>query len=131
MSLESDSVIDMRYIFPRLFFSQMSSLLLGNHRHGMFERVEKDTGLYENVDLKKSMKVWQKQMASELGAVVRAIRTIRQVLRESEQPWGVVIVENGQLRIYGRQTDGGNDKAPGKLRDDLILKWRKAENAKH
>ena len=130
-SLESDSVIDMRRIFPRLFFSQMSSLLLGYHRYGTFERVEKATSLYETVDSEKSMKVWQEEMASELGAVVRAIRTIRHVLRESEQPWGVVIVEDRQLRIYGRQTDNGNDKAPGKLPDDLILKWRKAENVKH
>ena len=83
------------------------------------------------MDSEKSVKIWQEQMTLELRAVVRAIRTIRQVLRESNQVWGVVIVENGQMRIYGDQTDDGNDKAPGNLPEDLILKWRKAENAKH
>lgn len=122
-ALESDATIDMRRIFPRLYFSQVSSLLLGYHRYGTFENVEKDTNLCESVDSEKSVKVWQEKMVLELRAVVRAIRTIRRILRESEQQWGVVIVENGELRIYGHQTDYGNNRVRGKLPDDLILKW--------
>lgn len=115
--------VDMDLLFPRLFFSQVPNVLIGFHRNGIFDwfDVRRDLNSVHSPDTLMS---WKTRMAPELRAVVLVIKAIRRVLQKSQQNAGMVVVEEGQIKIYGgNQKRAKNTELLGKLPDELVIRW--------
>ncbi|RMZ91686.1 hypothetical protein DV736_g1111, partial [Chaetothyriales sp. CBS 134916] len=101
--------IDLTDLIPRLWVSQIPTLVVAYHDRGLFEDIRIQ-------DMRKDVEKWERENAENLGRLASLLHELAEIARSSRTGLEICRSESGPLEIR-RLANDGVEALPSQLRD--------------
>lgn len=114
--ISSNPTIDMTDITPKLWASQIPTLIVGFHNRGLFANIQ-------TRDVRKEVQAWEQQNGQAHRKLLSILHRLIEIVTNHKEPLEVYRSESGPLQVR-RLAPAGN--APRALPNELIARWKES-----